>query len=67
MVEVAPGIHVRQGLTEDATAGNFDAIANLGFIIGRDAVAVIDPGGSLHDGRSLRLAIRARTQLPIRY
>jgi quinoprotein relay system zinc metallohydrolase 2 len=67
MVEVASGIHVRQGLTEDATAGNFDAIANLGFIIGRDAVAVIDPGGSLHDGRSLRLAIRARTQLPIRY
>ncbi|MBA5844828.1 MBL fold metallo-hydrolase, partial [Escherichia coli] len=59
MVEVSPGIHVRQGLTEDATAGNFDAIANLGFIVGRDAVAVIDPGGSLHDGRSLRLAIRA--------
>ena len=67
MVEVSPGIHVRQGLTEDATAGNVDAIANLGFIVGRDAVAVIDPGGSLHDGRSLRLAIRARTQLPIRY
>jgi quinoprotein relay system zinc metallohydrolase 2 len=67
MVEVAPGIHVRQGVTEDATAGNFDAIANLGFIVGRDAVAVIDPGGSLHDGRSLRLAIRTRTHLPIRY
>ncbi len=66
-VEVAPGIHVRQGVTEDASAGNFDAIANLGFIIGRDAVAVIDPGGSLHDGRRLQLAIRARTQLPIRY
>lgn len=66
-VEVAPGIHVRHGVTEDASAGNFDAIANLGFIIGRDAVAVIDPGGSLHDGRRLRLAIRARTELPIRY
>ncbi len=67
MVEVAPGLHVRRGVTEDASAGNFDAIANLAFVIGRDAVAVIDPGGSLHDGRSLRLAIRARTQLPIRY
>ncbi len=67
MVEVAPGLHVRRGVTEDASSGNFDAIANLGFIIGRDAVAVIDPGGSLHDGQSLRLAIRARTPLPIRY
>ncbi|MFB9268206.1 quinoprotein relay system zinc metallohydrolase 2 [Bradyrhizobium erythrophlei] len=67
MIEVAPGLHVRRGVTEDAAAGNFDGIANLGFIIGRDAVAVIDPGGSLHDGRSLLLAIRARTQLPIRY
>lgn len=67
MVEIAPGVHVRRGITEDASAANFDAIANLGFIIGRDAVAVIDPGGSLHDGLSLRLAIRARTRLPIRY
>lgn len=67
MVEVAQGLYVRQGMTEDASVGNFDAIANLSFIIGRDAVAVIDPGGSLHDGRSLLRAIRARTQLPIRY
>lgn len=66
-VEVSPGIHVRRGLTEDATAANRDAIANLGFIVGRDAVAVIDPGGSLYDGISLKLAIRAITPLPIRY
>jgi quinoprotein relay system zinc metallohydrolase 2 len=66
-VEVSPGIHVRRGVSEDATAANRDAIANLAFIVGRDAVAVIDPGGSLHDGQSLRLAIRAITQLPIRY
>lgn len=66
-VEVGPGLHVRQGLTEDSTADNHDAIANLSFIVGRDAVAVIDPGGSLYDGLSLRLAIREKTQLPIRY
>jgi quinoprotein relay system zinc metallohydrolase 2 len=65
--EVSPGIHVRRGAIEDATAANYDAIANLSFIVGRDAVAVIDPGGSVHDGQSLRLAIRAVTQLPIRY
>ncbi len=66
-VEVAKGLHVRRGLVEDSTAANHDAIANLGFIVGRDAVAVVDPGGSLYDGLSLRLAIRAITSLPIRY
>lgn len=65
--DVAPGIHVRRGLTEDATRGNADAIANLSFIVGRDAVAVIDPGGSLADGEALRLAVRKVTDLPIKY
>ena len=66
-LEVGPAIYVRRGLAEDSSATNRDAIANLSFIVGRDAVAVIDPGGSLYDGRSLRLAIREITQLPIRY
>jgi len=67
MEEVAPGIHIRRGLDEDATPKNADAIANVGFIIGRDAVAVIDPGGSRTDGERLRAAIRGKTQLPIKY
>ena len=65
--EVAPGIHIRRGVDEDATQQNDDAIANIGFIVGHDAVAVIDPGGSLTDGQRLRAAIRQTTQLPIRY
>ena len=65
--EVAPGIHIRRGLDEDVTAQNEDAIANIGFIVGRDAVAVIDPGGSLIDGERLRATIRKTTQLPIKY
>jgi len=65
--EVAPGLFVRQGLHEDANAANRDAIANLAFIIGGEAVAVIDPGGSRADGEALRQAIRARTALPISY
>jgi quinoprotein relay system zinc metallohydrolase 2 len=65
--EVAPGIRIRRGLDEDATAANEDAIANIGFITGRDAVAVVDPGGSLADGQRLRAAIRKITGLPIRY
>ena len=65
--EIAPGIHIRRGLDEDATASNDDAIANIGFIIGREAVAVTDSGGSLNDGRRLRASIREVTPLPIRY
>jgi len=67
LVEAAPGIHIRLGVTEDASTGNDDAIANVGCVIGTDAVAVMDPGGSLGDGESLRRAIRAVTNLPIRY
>ncbi|MEA3108313.1 MAG: hypothetical protein QOI88_2918 [Gammaproteobacteria bacterium] len=64
---VAPGIHIRRGIDEDASAANGDAIANIGFIVGRSAVAVIDPGGSLNDGQRLRARIRQMTQLPIRF
>ena len=65
--EIAPGIHFRRGVDEDATPANNGAIANIGFIVGRDAVAVMDPGGSLTDGQRLRAAIRNTTKLPIRY
>jgi len=67
MQEVARGIHIRRGVDQDASAGNGDAIANIGFIIGRKAVLVWDPGGSLADGERLRAAVRQRTDLPIRY
>lgn len=67
VVEIAPGIFVHNGLHEEASAANEDAIANIGFIIGDDDVAVIDPGGSFAEGRQLRAAIRARTDRPIRY
>ena len=63
--EVAPGIHVRRGVDEEATPGNADAIANAGFIVGRESVLVFDPGGSLADGAALRAMIRERTRLPI--
>ncbi len=67
MEEIAPGVHVRRGVQEIATAHNLDAIANVGFVIGRDAVAVIDPGGSLADGARLRRRIRSITNRPIRF
>lgn len=67
ITQVAPGIFVRVGACAEATALNQDAIANTSFVIGAKSVAVIDPGGSLADGESLRKAIRARTTLPIGY
>jgi quinoprotein relay system zinc metallohydrolase 2 len=67
LVQVAPGDYVRVGETAEATAANLDGIANIGFIVGERAVAVVDPGGSLADGTRLRGAIQATTKLPIRY
>jgi quinoprotein relay system zinc metallohydrolase 2 len=63
--EIAPGIHVRRGVDEEATPANSDAIANAGFIVGQKSVLVFDPGGSLADGTQLRASIRETTKLPI--
>lgn len=63
--EVAPGVLVRRGPDEEASRGNHNGIANIGCIIGRDAVMVFDAGGSRADGRWLRDRIRERTERPI--
>ncbi len=67
VAEIAPGIFVHGGVQADASPANDDEIANIGFIVGDRAVAVIDPGGSYHEGNELRAAIREHTSLPVRY
>lgn len=67
VTEIAPGVFVHQAPYALALPQNLGFVGNAGFIVGQNAVAVIDTGGSKAAGAALKAAIAARTGLPVRY
>ena len=65
--QVAPGVYVHIGQHKDFEEGYDGDIANIGFIVGSESVAVIDTGGAYAVGMALKDALRTITRLPIRY
>lgn len=65
--EIAPGVFAHQGQTALMSEENKGDIANIGFIVGAQAVAVVDTGGSLIEGKALLFSLRQKTDKPIRW
>jgi quinoprotein relay system zinc metallohydrolase 2 len=65
--EVAAGVYVHAGAHVPYEDDHADDIANIGFIVGGDCVAVIDSGGSVRVGQMLRRAIANVTERPVCY
>ncbi len=64
---LADGDYAHFGQIALTTPANAGDIANIGIIIGQNAAAVVDTGGSVQVGRMLLAAIRGLTDKPVRY
>ena len=60
--EVAPGVFAAIADPNDAKAGG-----NAGFVIGSEAVLVVDAAGSPEGAERLLAEVRSRTRLPVRF
>lgn len=67
VTEIASGVFVHKGRHEDFSPSNAGDISNPAFVIGKEAIAIIDTSGSPVAGRGLLAAIRGASPLPIRY
>jgi len=66
-IEIADGVYAYQGVDEAMGAQNLGAVCNVGVVVGRDGVAVIDSGGSIAHARAIIASIGAVTALPVRF
>lgn len=67
VTEVAPGLFVHQGNFADVNPENAGDISNMSFIVGAEAVAVVDTGGSARIGAAALEAIKAVTDRRVGY
>jgi len=67
LTEVAQGVYVHQGRHVYIDHKDNDDIANIGFIVGEKCIAVIDTGGSMSIGATLRKKIKGKSSVPICY
>lgn len=67
LTEIAAGIYVHIGQIAEPNPENMGDLANLGVIVGRDSVAVVDSGSTRKVGESLWRAVRQVTELPVRH
>lgn len=65
--KIADGVFAFRGVDALMSAANQGAISNLGVVVGTDAVAVIDSGGSLIEANAFIAAIGKITARPVRY
>ncbi len=65
MEEVVPGVFVHMGAVEEPNPDNLGDVSNLGFIVGKTSVAVIDTGTARWMGEALWRSIRQQTDLPV--
>ena len=65
VTEVAPGVFAHMGQIQEPDRENRGDVANLGFVVGEDSVAVIDTGSARWIGESLWRAIRQQTDKPV--
>ena len=63
--EIAQGVFAHLGAIEEPNGSNLGDVANIGFVIGSDSVAVIDSGSARWIGEAVWRAIRARTDKPV--
>lgn len=67
LTEISEGVYVHQGKHVGLEHADHDDIANIGFIVGDDCIAVIDTGGSIDIGGRLREAVKKISSLPVCY